>query len=207
MALLAGVATGCASTKAPMVSDADYGRLDATQTKPVSDARAQLALAQDEMGRAKLGVVNDQHEGDLARADQTAASADMSRAAAETKMGKDSNEPGQMQQASDSTKTAQRGKEVADARLAYSKKLATSQAAHVTAAERKVDLMTEKVNLAKLQSLDNAAVPAAGKYDRAGTMERVVNAQRAYDRAVATAAQAAAETRTAKEHWERLARN
>jgi hypothetical protein len=79
-----------------------------------------------------------------------------------------------------------------------------SQAAQVTAAERKVDLMTEKVNLAKLQSLDDAAIPAAGKYDRATAMERVVNAQRAYDRATATAATTSGESTTVKEHWQKL---
>ena len=204
VALLLAIGVGCASNKASTVSDSDYGRLTATQTQPVADARSQLALARDELGRAKLGVVNDQHEGALARADQATASADVSRAAAESKIGKDSNEPVQLQQARDDTKAAQQSKEVADARLAYSKKLAASQAAQVTAAERKVDLMTEKVNLAKLQSLDDAAVPAAGKYDRATTMERVVDAQRAYDRALATAATASGETATAKEHWQKL---
>ena len=75
----------------------------------------------------------------------------------------------------------------------------------MTAAERKVDLMTEKVNLAKLQSREEAAVPAAGKYDQATTMERVVNA-RAYDRALATAAATSGETTTAKQHWQKLDR-
>ncbi len=207
VALLLAIAAGCASNAASStVSDSDFGRLTASQTKPVDDARSQLALARDELGRAKLSVVNDQHEGELARSDQASASADMSRAAAESKIGKDSNEPGQMKQARDDTKSAQQGKELADARLAYSKKLATSQAAHVTAAERKVDLMTEKVNLAKLQSLDDAAVPAAGKYDRATAMQRVVDAQRAYDSALATAASASRETTTAKERWQELDR-
>ena len=204
-ALLLAIAAGCASTKASStVSDSDFGRLTPSQIRPVDDARAQLSLARDELGRAKLSVVNDQHEGELARSDQATASAGVSRAATESKVGKESNDAGQMQQARDDAKTARQGKEVADARLAYSKKLATSQAAQVTAAERKVDLMAEKVNLAKLQSLDDAAIPAAGKYDRATAMERVVNAQRAYDRATATAATASSESTTAKEHWQKL---
>ena len=203
--LLLGITAGCASNNASStVSDADFGRLTPVQTKPVDEARAHLALARDELGRAKLGVVNDRHEGELARADQAAASADASRAVAETKIGKDSNEPAQMQQARDATKSAQDGKAVADARQAYAKKLATSQAAQVTAAERKVDLMTEKVNLAKLQSLDDATIPAAGKYDRATAMQRVVDAQRAYDRAASAAAAASDETSTAKQHWQKL---
>ena len=107
-----------------------------------------------------------------------------------------------MQQARDDARTARQGKVTADARLAYSQKLAASQAAQVTAAERKVDLMKEKVNLAKLQSLDDAAVPAAGKYDRATAMERVVEAQRAYDCQTATAATALGETATARSQWQ-----
>lgn len=207
---LLAVALGCAgnasSSKAASstVSDSDFGRLSAGQSAPVENARAQLGLAQDELGRAKLSVVNDQHEGELARSDQATATADVSRAAALSKMGKDSNEPNQIQEAREATATARSSRQVADARLAYSRKLAASQAAQVTAAERKVELMTEKVNLAKLQSLDDARVPAAGKYDRATVMQRVVDAQRAYDRAVTTAAAASVETTTARESWQKL---
>ena len=205
---LSVIAAGCAGNAASStVSDSDFARLTASQTKAVDDARLQLALARDELGRAQLSVVNDQHEGELAGSAQATASADASRAAAESKIGNDSNEPGQMRQAREDTQAAQQGKESADARFAYSKKLATSQAAQVTAAERKVDLMAEKVNLAKLQSLDDAAVPAAGKYNRATAMERVVDAQRAYDRAAATAATATRETAAAKDHWEKVDRS
>jgi hypothetical protein len=208
-AVLLAIATGCAGNAAPKkafaVSDADYGRLAAGQTTPVDEARAQLALASDELGRAKLAVVNLQHEGDLARSDQASASADASRAAAQTKIGKDSNEPGQIQQARDDTKAAQQNKAVADARVAYSKKLVDSQSAQIVAAERKVDLMTEKVNVAKLQALDDAAIPAAGKYDRATAMQRVAEAQRAYDGARSKAAAEAHETANAKARWQQLA--
>lgn len=204
------IAMGCAGSSAAVkgppstVSDSDYGRLSAGQTRPVDEARAHLALAQDELGRAKLSVVNDQHMGELARSDQAVASAETSRAVAETKAGKESNEPAQMQQARESTQAAEMSHQVADARLAYSKKLAASQAAHVTALERKVELMAEKVNVAKLQALDNAGVAAAGKYDRAQAMQRVVDAQRAFDGATASAAAAAAETTTAEQYWRRL---
>jgi hypothetical protein len=206
--LLLASAAGCAGNAgraSSTVSDSDFGRLSSSQIQPVAEARAQLDRARDELGRAKLAAVNDQHEGELARSDQGTASADLNRASAETKIGKDSNEPGQVQQAQDDTRDALQGKAVADARLAYSKKLETSQAAKVAAAERKVDLMAEKVNLAKLQSLDDAAVPAAQKYDRATAMQRVVDAQRAYDSATATASAALGETTAAKEHWQTLA--
>ncbi|MGZ4673546.1 MAG: ABC transporter permease, partial [Ilumatobacteraceae bacterium] len=61
------------------LSDTDYARLDTSQTLRVEEARSQLAIARDELGRAKLSAVTEQHEGELARSDQAAASADVSR--------------------------------------------------------------------------------------------------------------------------------
>jgi hypothetical protein len=204
LALLVAAIAGCA-TSAPrppsVVSESDFARLPDDKSQRVDVARQRLGDASDELGRAKLGVVNDQHEGALARSDQAAASADLGRAAAETKVGKDSNEPGQKQLASDDTKDAKAGKAVADAHLAYAKKLATSRAAAVTAAERKVELRSEEVNLAKLQSLEEAGIPAAGKYDRAGALERVAKAQKAFDAATVAAARAEAETAAAMSSW------
>ncbi len=209
LALLAASLSGCATpkaaTQASVVSETDFARLAASQIQPVDEARAQLGMAQDELGRAKLGVVTGQHEGALARADQAAASANLSRAAAETKVGQDSNEPAQVRQARDDTLVAERGKAVADARLAYAKKLATSGAAQVAAAERKVDLMTARVNLAKLQALRDAGVAAAGKYDREAALRSVTDAQAAHERAMATAAEAARETSVAAEQLHALA--
>ena len=70
-ALLLAIAAGCAGNAASStVSESDFARLTATQTQPVDEARRQLALARDELGRAKLSAVNDQHEGELARSDQ-----------------------------------------------------------------------------------------------------------------------------------------
>lgn len=214
LAILLGLPVGCATTTAsapapaePLstVSDADFGRLTSDQIRPVDDARARLALARDELGRAKLDVVNDQHEAELARSDRAASSADMSHAVAERKIGSDSNEPGQMRQASDDTKAAQQRMEVADARLAFADKLSTSRAAQVTAAERKVNLMVKKVNVAKLQSLEDAGMPIASRYDHAAAMEQVMVAQREYDSAEVVATVALTETSNAQQHWQYLA--
>lgn len=191
VASLSSCATTAVATRSSTVSDSDFARLAPSQTEHVDEARAQLAAANDELGRAKLGVVNGQHEGAFARSDQVAASAEQSRAATETKVGQDSNEPAQLRLASDDTKAAQRGKDTADARLAYSKKLDVSLAAQVTAAQRKVDLMTARVNLAKLEALEHAEIPAAGKYDRDMALASVTQAQRAYTAAAATAAETA----------------
>jgi hypothetical protein len=197
---LAGL-TACATTSTPrtpsQVSESDYARVPAGRTQRVDEARTQLSEARDALGRAKLSSVDDRQEGTFARADQAGAKADRSRAAAETRAGQETNDPGQMQQARDATRSAQQQTISADARLAYSKKLATSRAAQEAAAERLVELRTEALNLAMLDSLVDAGVPAAGKYDRAAAAERVNAAQRAYEDASASAASAAAETATA----------
>jgi hypothetical protein len=218
VALLLVWGAGCATTTAPTtsasappsaaplstVSDADFGRLAPDQIQPVVDARAEVDQARNELGRAKLEGVNDQHEGELARSDQAQSSADMSRAVVEGRIGQDSNDPGQKQQAADDSKAAQQDSDAANARLVFAKKLTISRAAQVTAAERKVDLAVEKVNVAKLQSLEDAAMPAAGKYDHAAAMERVMIAQRAYDSATVTANNAVGETTAAHERWQYL---
>ena len=204
LALLMVTIAACATVGPPplaTVSESDFARLPADKTQRVDAARQQLMEASDELGRAKLGAVDVQHEGAFARSDQAAASADLSRAETEAKVGRDSNEPDQLKLARDDTRSAQQDKVAADARLAYSKKLSISRAAQVTAAERKVELRTEEVNLAKLQALEEAGVAAAGKYDRATAMERVAKAQRAYQAATTTAAQAARETADAMTQW------
>jgi hypothetical protein len=201
--LLAGL-TACATTSTKtsrtpsVVSDSDYARVPAGKTQRVDDARAQLAAASDALGRAKLNSVDDQHEGTFARADQASAKADRSRAAAETRASQESNDPGKVQQARDDTRAAQQDTLSADARLAYSKKLATSRAAQVVAAERLLALRTEALDLAKLDTLLDAGVPAAGKYDRVAAANRVNAAQRAYDDASTSAASAAGETAAAQ---------
>jgi hypothetical protein len=68
----------------------------------------------------------------------------------------------------------------------------------VVAAERLVALRLEALDLAKLDSLVDAGIPAAGKYDRVAAANRVNAAQRAYDDASDSAASAAGETAAAK---------
>lgn len=200
LSLLAGLAA-CATTAPPrmpsLVSESDYARVPVDRTQRVDEARQQLSAARDALGRAKLSSVTDQQEGTFARADQASAKAGQTRAVAETQASKESNDPGQLRQALDNTRAAQQETLSADARLAYSKKLATSRAAQVAASEKLVVLKTEALNLAMLDSLVDAGVPAAGKYDRAAALDRVAAAQRAYDAASASAASAAGETSAA----------
>src|SRR5512138_1938531 len=75
------------------VSDADFGRLEPGQTGPVDAARADLALARDEVARAERRAADARHEIDFARADQTAARAERERAAAEMRVARESADP------------------------------------------------------------------------------------------------------------------
>jgi hypothetical protein len=198
--LIAGL-IACVTAAPPrtpnLISDSDYARVPADKTQRVDEARLQLSAARDVLGHARLSSVDDRQEGTFARADQAEAKADRSRAAAETRAGRESNDPGKVQQARDHTLAARQDTLSADARLAYSKKLATFRAAQVAAAERLVTLKTEALNLAKLESLVDAGVPAAGKYDLLAVVDRVTVAQRAYDDASSSASSAAQETAAA----------
>jgi hypothetical protein len=211
LGLLLAAPLGCATqrsaeTRPSTVSEADYARLPPQQARRVDEARDLLVAAREELGRAKLSVLTDRHEGAFARSDQASAAADLSRAAAETKVGQDSNEPGQVEQAKDDTLSAQQGKASADARSAYAKKLAISRASTVTAAELKVALMLERLNEAKLLALEECGIPAAGKYDRAAVQGRVAKALRVHEEATRTAAASERETSLAYQQWRPAAR-
>jgi hypothetical protein len=206
LAATAACMSGQGQSRSVPVSEADYGRVGAGQSRVVEDARQQRAAAQDELGRAKLRMMDDRHEGELAKSGQAAATAERSHAAAEGKIGTDSLEPGQVERARSDTKFAELQTAVADAHLRYAEKLKSSREAGVTAAERKVSLMDERVNAAKLQAMDEAGVPAAAKYDRAAAMEKVVQAQRRYDQARSTASEAEQQAAAAREHWQDLNR-
>ncbi len=203
LSLLLGAVAGCAgpiASRTPtLVSESDYARVPDDRGQRVAAARLELAAARDALGRAKLNFINDENEGDLARSDQAAAKADLKRAASETKAGKASNEPALKQRALDDTAAAQLDKREADTRLAYARKLEVSRTAQVAAAEHKVTLRVEQVNLAKLLAMEEAGVPAAARYDRKAALERVAETQRAFDAAQALAARAARETAAAKE--------
>jgi hypothetical protein len=204
--MLLATAAACMSSRgqsgsAP-VSDADYGRVGEGRNRGVDEARQQAAIARDELGRAKLSLMDDRHEGELARSDQASAAAERSHAEAEGKIGKDSMEPGQLERARSDVRSAEARKAAADAHAQYAAKLTSSRQALVAAAESKVSLMDEKVNVAKLQALEDAGVPAAARYEHAGALEKVVQAQRRYEEARAKATESDRQAIAAREQWE-----
>lgn len=204
LALLAGACAGGRAERMDTVSDADYGRLQPGQTQAVDEARQQELQARDELARAKLRVTDTQHEDELAKADQTAAESDDKRAKAEAKIAADSNDPAQKQRAQELAETAQLHKKAADAHLDYAKKLIDARKAEVTAAQKRLDVTSAKVNLAKLQALQSAQIPAAGKYDVAATTNHVSRAQRDHDDAMQKAHALDAQVSSAQQTWQDL---
>jgi len=208
---LAAVA-GCAgmrggareSPPAAQVSDADFGRLGPDQMAPVDQARQFLASARDEQGRAKLRQQQTMHEADLATADQAAAASDAQRAAAQAKMANDSREPAALEQARQLQEQAQLHKSEADAHAEYAAKLAEARQAAVKAADDQVALGEAKVEWSKLQALQLASVPAAGKYDAGKFQTRVNEAQKSFDEALKKARELEGQATASQQRWEDL---
>jgi chromosome segregation ATPase len=208
---LAAVA-GCASMRggarqnAPVaqVSDADFGRLAPGQMAPVDQARQFLASAKDEQGRAKLRQQDTMHEADLAKADQAAAASDAQRAEAQAKIANDSREPALLEQARQLREQAQQHKSAADAHADYAKRLAEARQASVQAADQQVALGEAKVEWAKLQALQQANIPAAGKYDAGQFQTRVNEAQKSFDVALQKARELEGQATASQQRWEEL---
>jgi colicin import membrane protein len=213
LALAALAALACGTSKKQQVqqkpvtvSEADYGRLDPSQTQLVDQARADRGRANDELARAKLRQADAQHEDSLARADLTAADAEKARAEARTRMAKESNDPRAIEQARDLTEVAALRRRTAEARAAWAKEIREARDAEVAAAERRVAYEDARVEQAKLQALQQAQVPAATKYDPAPMDARVATARRDLEAAEGAARQQLAEAGNAERAWRELDR-
>jgi chromosome segregation ATPase len=208
LAAVAGCAgmRGGARQNAPVaqVSDADFGRLAPGQMAPVDQARQFLASAKDEQGRAKLRQQDTMHEADLAKADQAAAASDAQRAEAQAKIANDSREPALLEQARQLREQAQQHKSAADAHADYAKRLAEARQASVKAADQQVALGEAKVEWAKLQALQQANIPAAGKYDAGQFQTRVNEAQKSFDVALQKARELEGQATASQQRWEEL---
>ncbi len=208
---LAAVA-GCAgmrggareSAPAGQVSDADFGRLPQDQMSPVNEARQFVASARDEQGRAKLRLQEANQEAEMAKADQQAAAADAQRAAAHAKVANESREPAQLEQARQLQEQAQLHKSEADAHAEYAAKLAEARQAAVKAADDQVALGEAKVDWSKLQALQLANVPAAGKYDAGRFQSRVNDAQKRFDQDLQKARQLEGQATASQQRWQDL---
>lgn len=204
-ALLLGVLAGCAhgsSSQPPQVADPDFGRLGPSQTAPVDEARHFVSSARDELSRAKLRAQDGRHELDLAKADQAAASADAQRADAEKKAADQSRAPADLERARDLQERAKLHKSAADAHVEYANRLIKANDASVDAANRQVDLAEARLEWAKLQTLQQAGVPAATKYDAAKFQGRVSSAQKSFDDALRHARDLHGQANSSQQRWQ-----
>jgi hypothetical protein len=185
LALLAGCATGeGAKSGGTAVSDADFGRLGPGRTGAVNQARQFLASAQDEEARAKLRLQEGQHEGELSKVDEDTAKAAVERSQAHAKMANESRDPAELERSRTLKQQADAAQRAAKAHEDYAKKAVAARQAAVDAAHKQVELGNARVELAKLQALQQGQVPAAGKYDMAKFQQRVDKAQKDFDAAL-----------------------
>ncbi len=200
--------TACATTKAArevgQVSDEDFARLPRGQMGPVDQARAQLRQAQDQLARAKLRLQEASHEEDLAKAEQAAADAKIQQAEAQLKIAQDRGDQKAIARATQAVEAAKLQRQAADAHLDYAKKLASARQAQAEVAERRVDVMVRQVELAKLQALQQAGVPAASRYDPAVFRRDLADAQVALAQAQAKARDLSAQAQASLQEWRSL---
>lgn len=163
-ATIVGIAfavAGCASGP-PAVLDADYGRLKPEQTTAVDQARSELARAHEELEAAKAKVGEARREEQLAGADRDAAKLETERVK-------------RLAQAAEARTRA------AQARGEYAERLADAREAAEEAAQRRVDLADAKVELLKLQALEQAKLQPTKAYDDKAFYGRVADAQKKLD--------------------------
>jgi hypothetical protein len=183
------------------VPDADLGRLAQGQMGPVDEARQFLGSARDEQARAKLHVQDVQHEAELAQADAQSAKADADRAEVQAKVANDSRDPGQLEQARVMKQQSEARKRAADAHADYGKKMVAARQASLAAADQQVALGEARLERAKLIALQQANVPAAGKYDIAKFNASVANAQKNFDQALQKARDQESQAIAAQQTW------
>jgi chromosome segregation ATPase len=157
------VLAGCASAP-PTVLDADYGRLTPEQTGAIDSVRTELAAAQQELDAAKLKIGEAKREKELAAGDRDAAKAEQERVKR-------------------LVSAAEARGEAAEARAEYAEKLGEAREAALDAAQRRVDLAAAKVELLKLQALEQAKIQPTKAYDDKAFYGRVAEAQKQLDEA------------------------
>ncbi|HEX7487549.1 MAG TPA: hypothetical protein VF341_01485 [Anaeromyxobacteraceae bacterium] len=201
LAACAGMGRGKQASEAT-VPDADLGRLAQGQMGPVDEARQFLGSARNEQARAKLHLQEVQHESELATADAQSAKADADRAAVQAKVANDSRDPGQLEQARVMRLHAEANKRAAEARADYAKKMSAARQASLGAADQQVALGEARLERGKLLALQQANVPAAGKYDMAKFDARVADAQKNFDQALQKARDQESQAMAAQQTWD-----
>ncbi len=177
--LAAALVVGCASGP-PTVMDADYGRLRPDQAAGVDSARTELARAHDELAAARTAG------GDAAREEKTAAK---EREAAEKELDR-----------------AKKRVEAAEARTEYAEKLVEARKAAETAAQQRVDLLSAKIEVLKLEALEQAKIVPSRSYDGKAFYARVSESQKKLEDAQDKTKKFEQEASAGKRRWEDLQR-
>jgi hypothetical protein len=186
------------------VSDADYGRLSPDQLGPLNSARDRLSEATDEVARVKLRAQQADNEVELARADQAMANAAKELASAELKSAGKSNAPDAKAKAQEDAARAELQSRSARAHLAWANQVGKARDAELQAAERLVKVREAELEQAKLESLVQAKIPAAAKYDASLFEARVAEARKEYLEAEADAKARMSDARQGENTWRTL---
>lgn len=180
------LAAGCASTP-PAVLDADYGRLRPEQATGVDAARAELARAHEEVEAAKAKNAEARREQKLAEDDIAVARRELDRVKA---LGE----------------AAEARRRAADAHADYAEKLADARKAAEEAAQRRVELSAAKVELLKLQALEQAKLKPSQEYDEKAFYTRVADSQKELDSAKDRVKRLEQETIDCQRKWDEASR-
>lgn len=179
-------AAGCASGP-PAVLDADYGRLRPDQSAGVDSARTELSRSHEELSAAKTKRAEAVREGKLAEDDRLAARKELERSKRQVE-------------------AAEARGRAADAHVEYVEKLSEARGAGEEAAQRRVDLAAAKVELLKLQALEQAKLQPSKAYDDKAFYGRVADAQRRLDDARGRVRELEQEATGAQRRWDDLKR-
>lgn len=172
-------AAGCASGP-PTVLDADYGRLRPDQAGAVDGARGELARAHEELASAKASNAEAARERKAAEAERTLAKRELER--------------------------AEKQVEAVEARSEYAVTLAQARKAAEDAAQQRVDLTEAKVELLKLQALEQAKIQPSKQYDQKAFYGRVADSQKRLDEAREKVKKLEQEASDGRRRWEDRAR-
>ncbi len=183
---IAFLAAGCAHAP-PKVLDADYGRLKPDQAVAVDVARAELARAHEELAAAKAKIAEARREQELAKADQAAAKIETDRV---KKL----------------VEAAEARRRAADARGEYGEKLIGARHAAEEAAQVRVDLESAKVELLKLQALEQAKLQPSKAYDEKAFYGRVAESQKRFEDAKSNVKKLDEKASDSQRQWDELMR-
>ncbi len=177
--LAAALFAGCASGP-PTIMDADYGRLRPDQATGVDSARAELARANDELGAARSANGEAAREEKAAATERETAKRDLDR--------------------------AKKRVEAAEARTEYAEKLVEARKAAEAAAQQRVDLLSAKIEVLKLEALEQAKLQPSKPYDSKAFYGRVSESQKKLEDAQEKTKKLEQEAKEDKERWEDLQR-